>query len=427
MIIHTVKTGESLDSIGTQYGVSPRLVAELNGVPAGGALAVGQGLIIRFPAQTHTVRVGDSLYSIAADYGVTVNAIFRANPALYGGENLRVGQSLVIRYADEPPLDFFAGGYAYTFTPQALLNQTMPFINVLIPFTYGFRPDGSLYSLDDDRLVNTAKRYGTAAWMHLSTYTEGERFDTQLATDLLASTGVQQLLETALKQTIAEKGYDGLDVDFEFIGKANAAPYAAFLGRLTQSLNADGYTVAAALAPKTSADQAGDLYEGHDYALVAAAVNYVLLMTYEWGYTFGPPLAISPLPSVKRVIEYALTEMPADKILLGISNYGYDWTLPYNPDDPVGAPSLSTEEAVALALSTGAEIQYDEEAEAPHFNYYRDGVRHEVWYEDVRSINARLQLIPQYGLRGCLYWNLTRPNTGNLSLLAALNKGVNQS
>ena len=427
MVLHTVKRGESLYSIGAQYGVSPSLIAELNGVPQNGALAVGQGLIIRFPRQTYTVRAGDSLSSIAAAYGITVNALFRANPALYGGDNISVGQSLVIDYADEPPLDFFAGGYAYTFTPQALLDQTMPFINVLIPFTYGFRSDGSLYDLDDERLVNTAKRYGTAAWMHLSTYTEGDRFDTQLATDLLASVGVQGLLETQIKQTMAEKGYDGLDVDFEFIGRANAAPYAAFLGRLTQGLNQNGYTVAAALAPKTRADQPGDLYEGHDYAAVAAAVNYVLLMTYEWGYTFGPPLAISPLPSVKRVIEYALTEMPADKILLGISNYGYDWSLPYNSTDPAGAPSLSTEEAVALALSTGAEIQYDEEAEAPYFNYYKDGVRHEVWYEDVRSIDARLRLVPQYGLRGCLYWNLTRPNTGNLSLLAALNKGVNQS
>ncbi|MBQ3196447.1 MAG: LysM peptidoglycan-binding domain-containing protein [Clostridia bacterium] len=427
MIIHTVKSGESLYSIGADYGISPALIAQLNGIAENGALAVGQALILRFPRQTHIVRAGDSLYSIAAAYGVTVNALFRANPALYGGENLWQGQSLVISYTDVPELDFFAGGYAYTFTPQALLNQTMPFINVLIPFTYGFRSDGSLYSLDDSRLVDTAKRYGAAAWMHLSTYTEGDRFDTQLATDLLASAGVQELLQTAVKENMVAKGYDGLDVDFEFIGRQNAAPYADFLEKLTQSFNADGYTVAAALAPKTRDDQTGDLYEGHDYAAVAAAVNYVLLMTYEWGYTFGPPLAISPLPSVKRVVEYALTKMPAEKILLGISNYGYDWTLPYNPDNPTAAPSLSTEEAVALALSTGAEIQYDEEAQAPYFYYYKDGVRHEVWYEDVRSINARLQLIPQYGLRGCLYWNLTRPNTGNLSLLAAINKGVNQN
>ena len=333
----------------------------------------------------------------------------------------------MISYNDLPAYDFPVGGYLYPFVEQGLLNTVAPFMNVLIPFTYGIREDGSLYLLSDERILEAARRYGADAWMHLSTYTEGDRFDTQLATELLASTGVQALLETEILRKLEEKGYNGLDVDFEFIGKANAAPYAAFLGRLTNSLNGSGYTVAAALAPKTSPDQPGSLYEGHDYAAVAAAVNYVLLMTYEWGYTLGPPLAISPLPSVRRVVEYALTEMPADKILLGISNYGYDWTLPYNSADPVAAPSLSTEEAVALAVSTGAEILYDEEAQAPHFNYYKGGERHEVWYEDVRSINARLGLIPEYGLRGCLYWNLTRPNTGNLSLLAAINKGSNIS
>ncbi len=427
MSIHTVKSGESLSSIGAFYGVSPTVIADLNGLSATASLAVGQALIVRFPRQTHIVAAGDTLSSVAASYGVTVNALFRANPALYGGENLTPGQLLVISYRDVPSLDFFVGGYVYPFTNQALLNQTVPFINVLIPFTYGFRYDGSLYKLEDDRLISTAKRYGARVWMHLSTYTEGERFDTQLATTLLSSPRLQSVLEEQILSTLAAKGYDGLDVDFEFIGKENAAPYAAFLQGLTQKLNGEGYTVIAALAPKTSSDQPGSLYEGHDYAAVAAAVNRVLLMTYEWGYTFGPPLAISPIQSVRRVIDYALTQMPAEKILLGISNYGNDWTLPYNAAAPVAAPSLSTQEAVSLALSTGAEIMYDETAQAPYFRYVKEGQRHEVWFEDVRSIYARLRLINEYGLSGALYWNLTRPNTGNLSLLAAVNRAVNQN
>ncbi len=427
MLIHTVKRGESLASIGAEYGVSPDIIGGLNGLSAMSPPAVGQGLIIRFPKRIHTVRAGDSLSSLAVIYGVTVNALFRANPWLYGSASLTVGQRLVIDYTETPPYDFLAGGYVYTFTPRRLLEQTAPFVNVLIPFTYGFRQDGSLYATDDARVLDVAKRFGTEAWMHLSTYTEGERFDTELATGLLASTGVQDLLIEAVLATMEEKGYSGLDVDFEFIGRENALPYARFLERLHGPLSERGYTLTAALAPKTSATQAGSLYEGHDYAAVGAAVDYVLLMTYEWGYTLGPPLAVSPLPSVRRVIDYALTVIPKEKIFLGISNYGYDWALPYNKEEPVAAPSLSTEAAVALALSTGAEIQYDNESQAPFFTYEKEGVRHEVWYEDVRSINARLALIPEYGLSGALYWNLTRPNTGNLSLLAAVDRRVGES
>ncbi len=426
MLIHTVKSGESVMSVGALYGVAPRVVAALNGIGLYTVLAVGQSLVIRFPKQSYTVKAGDTLGAVASAFGVSLNDLYRANPNLQGRDAIRIGQTLVISYEDSPPWDFPVGGYLYPYVEQSTLGTVAPFMDVLIPFTYGIREDGSLYLLNDTRILEAAASYGEDAWMHLSTYTEGERFDTALATSVLASTAVQDRLITNILAKMEEKGYVGLDVDFEFLGKSNALPYAGFLRRVTERLNARGYTVTAALAPKVRDDQAGLLYEGHDYAAVAAAVNSVLLMTYEWGYTYGPPQAISPLPQVRRVVEYALTKMPADKIYLGISNYGYKWTLPYNPEAPVPAPSLSTAEATELAVTVGAEIQYDPVAQAPHFSYRQNGKDVEVWFEDARSINARLALVPEYGLKGALYWNLDRPNVGNLSLLAAKNRGVDE-
>lgn len=425
MLIHTVKQGERLSSVAALYGVPAAVVASLNGLAVTAPLATGQALVIRFPTESYVVRQGDSLYSIASRASLTVNDLYRANPNLQGRDNISAGQRLVLRYDDAPYYDFPVGGYFYPFVEQSTLDTVAPFMNVLIPFTYGIREDGSLYTLSDERILEAARRYGRKAWMHLSTYTEGERFDTALATAVLASEAVQQRLIGNLLVTMESKGYVGLDVDFEFLGKANALPYAAFLRRVTDALNPRGYTVTAALAPKTRADQGGVLYEGHDYRAVAASVNYVLLMTYEWGYTLGPPLAISPLPQVRRVVEYALTEMRAEQIFLGISNYGYRWTLPYNPDSPVPAPSLSTAEAVALAVATGSVIEYDTTAEAPFFTFTENGAVNEVWYEDARSINARLALVEEYGLQGALYWNLDRKNVQNLSLLSAINKEVN--
>jgi len=425
MLIHTVNQGESVMSIGALYGVPPQIVAALNGIGIYTTLAVGQALVIRFPRQLYTVRMGDTLSSVAAGFGISVNDLYRANPNLEGRDLLSIGQTLAISYEDAPTYSFPVGGYLYPYVEQSTLGTVAPFMNVLIPFTYGIREDGSLYLLNDTRILEAARKYGADAWMHLSTYTEGERFDTALATAVLASTAVQDRLIENILAKLREKGYTGLDVDFEFLGKANALPYAAFLDRVTRRLNAEGYTVIAALAPKVRDDQAGLLYEGHDYEAVAAAVNYVLLMTYEWGYTYGPPQAISPLPQVRRVVEYALTKMPPQKIYLGISNYGYKWTLPYNPEEPVPAPSLSTAEATELAVTVGAVIQYDETAQAPYFTYRQNGKDVEVWYEDARSIQARLALIPEYGLHGALYWNLDRRNVQNLSLLSAINQSAN--
>lgn len=84
-----------------------------------------------------------------------------------------------------------------------------------------------------------------------------------------------------------------------------------------------------ALAPKTSSEQKGLLYEGKDYSGLGQAANGVLLMTYEWGYTYGPPMAVAPINKVKEVLDYAITQIDTNKISLGIPNYGYDWPLPY--------------------------------------------------------------------------------------------------
>lgn len=131
-------------------------------------------------------------------------------------------------------------------------------------------------------------------------------------------------------------------------------------------------------------------------------------------------MAVAPLPNVRQVVEYALTEIPAEKIWLGVPNYGYDWPLPFVQGE-TRATSISNQYAVSLALRYGAEIQYSEYAQAPFFHYMdQSGIEHEVWFEDARSIRAKLSLIPEYGLNGAGYWNLMRPFPQNWRILNAL-------
>jgi spore germination protein len=128
-------------------------------------------------------------------------------------------------------------------------------------------------------------------------------------------------------------------------------------------------------------------------------------MTYEWGYTYSPPRAVAPLNLVEEVLQYAVTEIPSEKILMGIPNYGYNWTLPFVQGS--AAQTISHTAAVNLALREGAEIQFDQEAQSPFFNYYDDqGREHEVWFEDARSIEAKLALVDQYNLGGVSYWTV---------------------
>lgn len=125
--------------------------------------------------------------------------------------------------------------------------------------------------------------------------------------------------------------------------------------------------------------------------------------SYEWGYTYGSPQAISPVNRIRRVLDYAVTVMPVGKILMGFSNYAYDWLLPWRQGQ--AARILSNAAAVELAISRGAEIRYDYTAQAPWFNYTdAAGRTHVVWFEDARSVVARLQLVGEYSLAGISIW-----------------------
>ncbi len=111
-----------------------------------------------------------------------------------------------------------------------------------------------------------------------------------------------------------------------------------------------------------------------------------------------------------------MTEIPASKINLGIPNYGYDWPLPYERGR-TEAQTINNIQAVRIAIEQGAEILFDEVAQSPYFYYTQEGISHEVWFEDVRSLNGKFQLIEEYQLRGCGYWQIMQFFRANWLLL----------
>ena len=272
---------------------------------------------------------------------------------------------------------------------------------------------------DDEGLLALAKEFGAKTLLHLSTLTEQGSFSAQRAGAVLGDDAARGALIQNTVRVMREKGFAGADVDFEYLGRALAASYAAFLRELREAVHAAGGYLMAALAPKTSDDQPGVLYEGHDYAAIGQETDKILLMTYEWGFTYGPPMAVAPLNAVERVVQYAVSRIEAGKLLLGFPNYAYDWTLPYEAG-LTRAATLGNEAAAQLAFDTGSEIFFDEPAQTPWFSYTgMDGAVHEVWFEDVRSSFAKFGLVRQYGLRGLGYWNFMRPFAANFSLLNA--------
>lgn len=370
--------------------------------------------------EIYIVQSGDTVNSIALENGVSVDSVIYNNQIEYPYA-LAIGQALLLSTgtASNERKTVTVNGYAYPFINTFVLNQTLPYLSALSIFSYGFTAEGDLLPppLDDTFMIEAAIQYQAAPILTLTPFGPDGQFSNYLITKLVNNWEARENLIRQIIITVQEKGFQGVDVDFEFILPEDRVPFAEFVTRLREELNALGYTVSVALAPKTSDNQAGLLYEGKDYALLGEAANSVLLMTYEWGYTYGPPMAVAPINKVREVVEYAVTRIPEYKIDLGIPNYGYDWTLPFVKGESQ-ARTIGNIEAIQIAIENNAEIQFDPVAMSPYFRYTREGLEHEVWFEDVRSMEAKFNLVKEFDLRGMGYWQIMKLFRANWLLLA---------
>ena len=356
----------------------------------------------------YVVKQGDSVDSIATSYNISAETLLWDNQIEYP-YRLAVGQALYISDGNtvEGRKLLYTSGYAYPFINEEVLEETLPYLDGLKVFSYGFTLEGELIPpmSDDAWMIERAQQWGTRPILTLTPLGEDGHFNNNLVSALVRSHELQQRIIWELGSTMQEKGFGGLDIDFEYVLADDREGFAAFVGLATRVMNLFGYPVTVALAPKTSAEQRGLLYEGIDYALLCAAANRAMLMTYEWGYSQGPPMAVAPINMVRRVVDYAVTAIPREKLSLGIPNYGYDWALPYERG-VTRAKTINNHQAVQLAIDFGVDIRFDETAMSPYFRYWQYGIQHEVWFEDVRSIKAKFDLIKEYELSGVGYWQL---------------------
>ena len=242
----------------------------------------------------------------------------------------------------------------------------------------------------------------------LTPFGQDGKFNNNLIHQVVTNEAAADRLLNGLAALMQEKGYGGIDIDFEYILSGDRDAFTAFVRRAAQIMHPLGFSVSVALAPKTSADQKGLLYEGKDYAALGDAADEVLLMTYEWGYKNGPPMAVAPLNMVRRVLDYAVTEIEPSKINIGIANYGYDWSLPFVRGE-TAARTIGNIEAVQIAIRYGVAIEFDELAQSPYFSYVdEEGTDHVVWFEDVRSLEQKYALLPEYRLKGIGVWQIMR-------------------
>ncbi len=419
MQIHVVQPGQNLSGIASAYNTTVEDIVEANEIPDPSTLAVGQAIVIPIIGRFYWVQPGDTLWSIGQRFGISYQQLAQVNQ-IPTNLPLRVGTRLYI--PELPKRNVETNAYVEplggTVTPalERAAREAAPYLTYLAPFSFQIQRDGSLKEPLLNNFPEIAGQNNVTLMMVVTNLEEGQ-FSDELGRIVLTDQAVQDKLLDTIVQKAQQYGFRDIHFDMEYLRPEDREAYNTFLRKAKQRFSAQGWLMSTALAPKTSAEQKGRWYEAHDYRAHGEIADFVVIMTYEWGYSGGPAMAVSPIGPVREVLEYALSEMPSNKIMMGQNLYGYDWTLPFVEGGEY-AKAVSPQRAIELAKQYNVPIQYDQKAQAPHFNYVdAEGKEHEVWFEDARSIQAKFDLIKELNLRGISYWKLGLPFPQNWLLI----------
>lgn len=251
--------------------------------------------------------------------------------------------------------------------------------------------------------VARAKAYGLHTEMLVYNFLYGStRTSTAVLETLLTDSAAQDTFVASLVDTALQLEYDGVSIDFEHLKPSRRDAFSRLIERVAEAARAAGLSVSISVGAKTWDDPANGWAGGYDYARLGNAVDRLIVMTYdEHGYSSGPG-PIASIGWVERVVRYVTSQVPSDKVLLGIAGYGFDW------NRAGGRPRyLSHGQVEALRQRVGAPLRWDAEANTPYFTYYdAHGNLHEVWFENADSTSWKLDLVDKCNLGGIALWRL---------------------
>lgn len=241
-----------------------------------------------------------------------------------------------------------------------------------------------------DTVVDSAERNGLKGkLMVFSDNAEGK------LSRFLQDAGAQKSFLESLKAQLAILPMSGVSIDFEgLLSEADKEPYTAFLRSVKGAIGDKPLSVA---VPPIF------YYKGYDLQAIGALADEAVLMAYDFTHSeTGLPSA--PLPLVRESLDEALRSIPKEKLLLGISKQANQWIT--DAEGKVTKASPSTDLVENRLKMDGVRQEFQLPFFVQHASYTTDGGSNELWYENTKSMEAKLELARFYGLKGVALWHM---------------------
>jgi spore germination protein len=404
MIIHVVQPNETVYTIAQQYNISPGRLEQDNNLSINNILNVGQALMIAYPEKTYIAQEGDTASSVAETQGITMRQLLSNNPHLSEQSSLYPGEELIISYKKNNK-KIKVIGYTPAYISLEVLRMTLPLLTYITIYNFKVTATGNFIDINDTEIIRMAKQYGVKPIMFLSALTDQGKGSYGTTHNILGNKKIQNILIDNILSNLKLKGYYGLNLAFHSILQTDMANYVEFVALLTNRLNSEGYEVFVTLTPATMGFKPDTAYQNSYFSAIGQATNNIILMTYLWASAEIYEVNETTASYLRKYLDYVVTQIPPEKIFIGLTRIAYDWEVPYIPGESIGS-SLTNAGAINLANQLGNTIYFDETTQTPYYYYNDSGVEHYVWFKDARSIEAILNLINEYKLEGIAVWNI---------------------
>ncbi|MCF8564298.1 LysM peptidoglycan-binding domain-containing protein [Alicyclobacillus tolerans] len=406
MEIHVVQEGESLFRVAQRYGVAMTSILQVNRLPSA-SLVPGQSMLIPNRFFSYIVMPGDTLFNIASQYGVSVNSVVALNPQVQT-QNLIPGA--ILRLPAIQRQETMALGFLSLIRPdidQTNASSFGPYNTYIGLFGYGMDAGGSIVFPQDQPALSAIQQTTALPAAVFSNWT-GVTFSQAAVRFMLSNPSSRTQYISQMLNIVNSKGYRAVVIDFESLRASDSQGFEKFLQELSARLEPLYIPLIVAVMPVTSPQEARrPLLQAYNYETIARYATYLMLMAYNWHWATAAPGPIAPLYQVEQTIQYALSVVSRQQLLLGMIRYGYDWRLPHYPQEAAGV--LGVQDAIAIAVQRSSPIRFDTASMSP-WVYYTNaaGEEHVIWFEDLRSVQLKLQLLLKYQLRGIAVWEMNQ-------------------
>jgi len=302
-------------------------------------------------------------------------------------------------------LGFYAEWWSGDKASFSSFSENAAQIDTIAPYWATLEADGTISDRklsDHEPVIKFAHRNGVKVTLLLNNR-RGSGNQVPPITKVLDNPSVLAKAVANIEAYLKKYGLDGVNIDFEELPASSRDKLTDFMRQLYERLAPAGYAVTIDVFPKEN--ELEDFSAAYDYAALSRYSDRVILMTYDKHGTWGTAGAIAPLGWVKSCLIYALNFIPKEKVYLGIAGYGYNWS-------ENGTESLTYQEVCALASRPGISVEWDDSTLSPHFTYWDDAGKHDVWFENAASMKYKLQLVQEYQIAGIALWRLGDEDPG---------------